>query len=182
MTTQATQPFTGTYELDRNHSTFQFAVRHVGVSTFRASFGDIEARLVGDGETIVLEGRALAESVSIGDPDFRAHVVHGNDFFEAGAHPALTFRSRSVKLGDGDAVTVSGDLAIRGVSRAVTAEGTYRRPILDPFGTYRIGLELETTIARRDWGMEWQMPLPDGSDALGWDVEITVHLELTKQD
>ena len=87
-----------------------------------------------------------------------------------------------MKLGDGDAVTVSGDLAIRGVSRAVTAEGTYRRPILDPFGTYRIGLELETTIDRRDWGMEWQMPLPDGSDALGWDVEITVHLELTKQD
>jgi hypothetical protein len=30
--------------------------------------------------------------------------------------------------------------------------------------------------------MNWQKPLPDGSDALGWDVEITAQLELIKKD
>jgi len=25
------------------------------------------------------------------------------------------------------------------------------------------------------------MPLPDGADALGWDVELTIQLELVKQ-
>jgi polyisoprenoid-binding protein YceI len=178
----ATQPFTGTYELDRNHSTFQFAVTHVGVSTFRASFSDIDARLVIEGETLVLEGQALAESVSIAEPAFRDHVVEGADFFAAGAHPRVTFRSTSVELGDDGTAVVTGELAFRGVSRSVTAEGTYQPPRQDPFGAYRVGLELQATIDRRDWGMDWQLPLPDGSDALGWDVEITGHLELTRSE
>jgi hypothetical protein len=28
--------------------------------------------------------------------------------------------------------------------------------------------------------MDWEAPLPDGGDALGWDVEITAQLELIK--
>ena len=29
--------------------------------------------------------------------------------------------------------------------------------------------------------MNWQTPLPNGGDALGWEVEITAHLELTRK-
>ena len=179
----AVQPFAGTYELDRTHSTFQFAIRHVTVSTLRASFDDIDARLVAVGDAIELEGRALVESVSIAEPpEFREHVVRGTDFFEADAHPLITFRSTSVELsGDGTA-TVSGELAIRGVSHAVSADGTYQPPTVDPFGTQRAGLELRVTVDRRDWGMTWQAPLPDGGDALGWDVEITASLEFVRKD
>lgn len=176
----AVHPFTGTYELDPHHSTFQFAVGHVGVSTFRASFADFDARLVADRETIVLEGRAGVESVSITQPDFREHVVRGDDFFAADAHPQITFRSTVVELVDDGSAVVAGELTIRGVSRAVTARGTYRPPTEDPFGTIRAGLELATTVDRRDWGMGWQMPLPDGTDALAWAVEITAHLELVR--
>ena len=176
----AVQPFTGTFQLDPNHSTFQFAVRHLTVSTFRASFADIDARLTADGDTIELEGHAVAESVSIVDPDFRAHVVRGADFFDADAHPLITFRSTSVQLSDDGAATVSGNLTVRGASLPVTARGRYRPPTEDPFGAYRAGLELQATIDRRSWGLTWQTPLPDGADALGWDVEITVHLELVR--
>ncbi|SRR5713101_6781269 len=179
----AVQPFAGVYELDRNHSTIQFAIRHVQVSTFRASFADIDARLTVENDTIALEGRARAESVSIADPpEFREHVVRGADFFDAETHPLTTFRSASVELADDGTAAVSGELTIRGVSRSVTARGVYQPPLQDPFGTYRAGLELRTKVDRRDWDMNWQMPLPDGSDALGWEVEITVHLELVKKD
>jgi polyisoprenoid-binding protein YceI len=178
----ALQPFTGTYVLDPHHSTFQFAVRHVGVSTFRASFADIDARLVAEEETISLEGRVLAESVSITQPDFREHVVRGDDFFAADAHPAITFRSTSVELADDGSAVVAGELTVRGVAQTVVARGTYQPPTQDPFGTDRAGLELGATIDRRSWGMSWQLALPDGSDALGWEVEITAHLELTRAD
>jgi hypothetical protein len=36
-------------------------------------------------------------------------------------------------------------------------------------------------LNRRHWGLTWQMPLPDGTEAVGWDVELTVQLELVKQ-
>lgn len=177
----AVQPFTGVYELDRPHSTVQFAVRHVQVSTFRASFADVSARLAVEDGAITLEGRVLAESISILEPpEFRDHVVRGSDFFDADAHPLVTFRSTGVELRDDGTAIVSGELTIRGVSRPVTASGTYQAPREDPFGTCRAGLDLRATLDRRSWGMDWQLPLPDGGDALGWDVEVTVQLELTR--
>jgi polyisoprenoid-binding protein YceI len=171
----------GTYELDQPHSTVQFAVRHVGVSTFRASFGAIDARLVIDNGRSELHASAAVGSISIGDPlEFREHVVRGNDFFAADEHPRISFRSTEIQLSDDETATVSGDLEIRGTSRPVTATGTFTPPTVDPFGGTRIGLDLRATLDRREWGLNWQMPLPAGGDALGWDVEISAQLELTK--
>lgn len=175
------QSFNGVYELDRAHSTVQFAIRHLNVSTFRASFSDLEARLTIEDDTVVLDARAQVESVSIVEPpEFRDHVVRGDEFFAADQHPLITFHSTCVVLGDDGRATVSGELAMRDVSRQVTASGRVNPPTEDPFGVWHAGLELQATIDRRDWGLNWQMPLPDGRDALGWDVEITAHLELTK--
>lgn len=177
----AVQTADGVYELDKIHSTVQFAVRHVGVSTFRASFGDIDARLVIENGIAELQARAIVDSVSIVDPpEFREHVVRGEDFFAADAHPELAFRSTGVELADDGTATVSGDLVVRGVAGSVDASGTFFAPTEDPFGGIRVGLELEATIDRRTWGMDWQAPLPNGGDALGWQVEITAHLELTR--
>ena len=74
------------------------------------------------------------------------------------------------------------ELTIRGATRTISAHGTYQPTREDPFGGRRAGLELRVTVDRRSWDMNWQMPLPDGSDALGWDVEITAQLELIKKD
>jgi polyisoprenoid-binding protein YceI len=179
----AVQPFEGSYKLDGNHSSFQFAVKHLGLSTFRASFADIHARLLADdGGMITVVGHARADSISIDDPDFRAHVVHGADFFEADAYPLIMFRSTNIELGDDRSAVVSGELEIRGASHSVTASGTYAPTITDPFGVSRAALELSARVDRRAWGMDWQLALPDGGDALGWAIEITAELELVKED
>ena len=142
---------------------------------------DIDGRLVGDDAGATLSASARVESVSIVDPpEFRDHVVRGDDFFHADAHPELRFRSTDVELRDDGSATVRGELTIRGVSRPVTAEGSYRPPTVDPFGTVRAALSLHSTVDRRDWGLSWQLPLPDGGDALGWEVELTAELELVK--
>jgi len=171
----------GVYELDKAHSTVQFAVRHVGVSSFRASFGRIDARLTLANGSAELEASAVVESVSIVDPpEFREHVVRGDDFFAADEHPVMTFDSSKVELHEDGRATVVGELTVRGVSTSITAEGSYRGPIDDPFGAQRIALELRATVDRRAWDMSWQRPLPDGADALGWEVELTADLELIR--
>src|SRR5262249_33741555 len=60
-----------------------------------------------------------------------------------------------------------------GISRPVIAEGSYRPPTVDPFGTVRAALALRAIVDRRDWDLSWQLPLPGGGDAVGWDVELT---------
>jgi polyisoprenoid-binding protein YceI len=180
--TTATQEFTGTFTADPVHSSFQFAVQHMTVSSFRATFGDVEAILEAGESGISLEGRARVASVSITDPaEMREYVVNGDDFFDGGNHPEIVFRSTRVELAEDGDVVVDGELEIRGIVRPVTASGTYRPPVEDAFGATRMAIELRSVIDRRDWGMDWQMPLPAGGDAVGYEVEITVHLELVKE-
>ncbi len=180
--TTATQEFTGTYTADPVHSSFQFAVQHMQLASFRAAFGDVEARLEGGDSGISLEGRARVASVSITNPpEFREHVVNGEDFFDAGSHPEIVFRSTRVELAEDGGVEVEGELEIKGIVRPVSATGNYQPPVEDPFGSSRAAIELHTVVDRRDWGMNWQMPLPAGGEALGYQVELTVHLQLVKQ-
>jgi polyisoprenoid-binding protein YceI len=172
----------GTYELDRTHSTVQFSVRHVGVSTFRASFGDLDARLTIVGGKAALAAGTAVESISIVDPpEFREHVVHGHDFFAAHAHPQIRFESAQIDVVEDARVALHGVLEIRGVERPVTAMATFTPPTEDPFGNIKIGLALAATIDRRHWGMGWQTELPGGGDALGWEVDVSAQLEFAKE-
>jgi polyisoprenoid-binding protein YceI len=168
---------------DPVHSSIGFAVRHMGVSTFRGEFAEVDAALslAGDG-TASLGGIAQAESISIVSPaEFRAHVL-GDDFLAAERHPQISFRADEVELGESAGpVLVQGELTIRGITRRVQATGVWSAPVEDPFGGVRAALELETTIDRRDYGMHWNMPLPKGGDALATQVRLLVHLELVEE-
>jgi polyisoprenoid-binding protein YceI len=93
----------------------------------------------------------------------------------------ISFRSTAFELADDGTASITGELTIRGATRTITVRGRYQPTREDPFGNYRAGLELRATVDRRSWE-DWQMPLPDGSDALGWDVEITAQLELIRAD
>jgi polyisoprenoid-binding protein YceI len=180
--TIAAQPLTGVFEVDRKHSWVGFAVRHMQVSTFRGSFREVDARVVGDASGLHLEGAVRVESISITDPpDFRAHVVRGDDFFDAERYPEITFRSTRADLAEDGAVTIEGELTIKGISRTVVATGTYQSPVADPWGSERAALELHAVVDRRDWELSWQLPLPDGGEALGWSVDVHVQLELVRQ-
>ena len=96
----STQPFAGTFGADPAHSSFGFSVKHMQVASFSARFEDVDARFVADERGIRLEGAVSVESVSIKNPsEFRENVVYGSDFFDAGKHPEITFRSSRVELG-----------------------------------------------------------------------------------
>jgi polyisoprenoid-binding protein YceI len=180
--TLSTRPFLGTYVVDPVHSSVEFAVRHMGVSLFRARFEELSARLVAGDDAVRLEGSAPVESLSIRTPrEFRDHVVHGADFFDAGNHPEIAVVADDVVLHADGTATVQAELTIRGTTRPVTATGTYHAPIEGLGGQRRGALELTATVDRRDWGIDWQAPLPAGGDALGTEVQLSAHLELVEE-
>jgi polyisoprenoid-binding protein YceI len=179
MTTTAVHPFTGSFTADRDHSSFQAQVRHMGVGSFRTGFDDVEARLEAGGDEPLLTGRARVDSITIRrPPEFRAHVVDGKDFFDGRNHPVITFESRSLRFSDDGTVALDGYLAMRGIERPITATGTYVAPVEDIYGGRRAALDVEAEIDRRDWGMTFQAQLPRGGDVLSWSVQLSVHLEL----
>ena len=173
-TEQITAVPTGTWGIDPVHSSIGFAVTHSGVMTFRGTFKDYDAKLV-DGR---LEGVVQVPSVVVDDENLAGHL-QTPDFFDAEQHPELRFFSKAIER-DGDRVSVDGDLTLRGVTRPVEITGTITGPITDGYGNQRLGLDLETTVNRRDYGIDWGADLPSGEPMLADDVVITANLALVQ--
>ena len=172
-TTQTGIP-TGTWTTDPVHSTIGFAVRYSGIGTFRGTFEEFDAKLV-DGR---LEGVAKVASVKVDDPQLAGHL-QSPDFFDAEQHPELRFVSTAIER-EGDSVSIQGDLTLRGVTRPVEISGTVTGPLENAYGQQRLGLDLEATIDRHDFGIDWNMELPGGGNALGDDVLISANLALVQ--
>ena len=174
MTTTVQQVPTDTYNLDPVHSNIGFAVRFNGVSIFRGQFEQVEATL----EDGVLIGTAQAESIKTAIPQLHAQLV-APEFFDVERTPTITFRSTDIRIADDSSVEVDGELEIRGVAKPVTASGRFSSGV-GMTGSEVVGFELEAQVDRREYGLNWQQPLPGGGEALGWDVSLEVHLQLAK--
>lgn len=170
---------TTAWAVDQIHSTASFAVRHMGVSTFRAGFSQIDAALDITGDEPKLVGRVKVESIDVRDENLRGHL-YAEDFFDVASHPEVVFTSTRIERGEGDAVTVEGELEIKGVTKTVVATGELTQPTEDPFGGVRVGVDLTTTLDRRDFGLTWNQPLPKGGDALANEVTLNVHIEFAQ--
>jgi len=181
MTSVAVQPFLGAYRAVPVPSSFAFAVRHSGVFWYRGSLSDVAATLRGDGDALALEGSARVESISVVEPAAMRAIVLGPEFFDAERNPEITFRSTAVRLADRGNAEVAGELTIRGVTRPVAARGHYAPPRPSSFGEIA-GLQLRTSFDRREFGFNWQMELPGGGNAVGWDVQVDIDLLLRRED
>jgi polyisoprenoid-binding protein YceI len=173
----ATQPFTGTYRAQPVPSTFSFRIRHSGTFWFRGVMPEAEATLRADEDGLVLEGSAKVESISVYEPpEMRAHLLAA-DFFDAESHPEVSFRSTDLRLDDGGCLDLDGELTIKGITRPIKGTGHWSGPRQAAFGEI-VGLQLHTAFDRREFGFDWQAPMPDGGEGVGWEVELDVDLLL----
>lgn len=168
-----------TYSADPLHSSVSFAVRHNGVSMFRSGFDDYEVLLSG-GERPRLEGSVGVASVQVPDEQLKGHLL-SPEFFDAQRHPRLRFTSSELEVAEDGALTLSGELEIRGERHEVTALGGFAELEADAHGNARVGLSLEAAVDRRAFGLDWNAELPSGGQVLDYDVKIVVELELVAE-
>ena len=167
----------GTWELDPVHSTVGFEVDYLA-GTFKGDFRDVAATFAADGGPARLEGVAQVASIDVKDENLAAHL-QSPDFFDAERHPELRFTAEDVAL-DGDAVTIRGEITMKGVTKPVSLAGTAAPPMTDPYGRERIGLKLSTSVDRTEFGIDWNAPLPTGDPALANEVTIVADLHFTR--
>jgi polyisoprenoid-binding protein YceI len=172
---------TGTWTLDKVHSSASFAVKHMVVATFRGRFEDFDATLeVGEDGSTHLVGVVNADSIVVKDENLAAHLKSA-DFFDTDNHPEIRYESRDLRL-EGDELVVDGELTIKGNTHPVQGRGTIVGPHEDIAGNTKLGVNLETVVDRTQFGLEWNAPLPKGGFALENDVNLIVELELKKSE
>src|SRR5215218_2662208 len=169
---------TGTWVVDPVHSSINFAVTHNGVTTFRSGFERYDAGLSG-GEQPRLEGTVEVESIAIDDEMLKGHLL-SPEFFDTQRFPQLRFTSTELSAGEDGSARIAGELEIRGEKREVEASGRFAQLGGDLAGKERVGLSLETTVDRRNFGLDWQAALPGGGEVLDYAVTLNVELELVR--
>jgi len=169
----------GTWRADSPFSSVTFKVRHLGARDYRAGFRDIDAALEPAAGTLVAS--VPIASLDLNNPVIRERMLSA-EFLDATRFPEVRWEVSQFEGDAGRAITAVGELSIHGHAKTVTATGKIGLPgpgLLSPEN--RVGLELSSTIDRRDFGLDWQEPLPGGGDTLGWDVTLEALMEFVEQ-
>lgn len=180
MTTTATFPETGTWQIDPAHTSIGFTVRHLAVSKVRGRFDAFEGAIdVGDspGDSSV-RVTIDATSLDTGVADRDRHLKSG-DFLDVENHPDIVFTSTAVRE-SGDRYEVDGDLTIRGETRPVTLDMAYGGVVTDPWGNDKAIFSAELEIDRTDWGLTWNQTLETGGLLVGKQVTIQIEAQAQK--
>jgi polyisoprenoid-binding protein YceI len=169
----------GSWNADPVHSNVSFEVGYSGVNDFRGSFTDFSASLKG-GEQPALEGSAKVASVDVKDEQLNGHL-QTPDFFDTQRFPEIAFKATELRRLEDNRVEGKGELTIKGTTKPIQLEGVISEaPATDPFGRERIGLKLETSIDRTQYGVSWNAPNQSGGDYLANDVKLIAELAFVK--
>jgi polyisoprenoid-binding protein YceI len=172
----------GVYNFDKAHSFIGFKVRHMGLIEVPGFFRDFTGEVNFDAKDVsksTVTFKAMTTSVDTGVAARDKHLRTA-DFFEVEKYPEMTFKSTKVeKKGKGWIVT--GDLTMKGVTKSVTIPFQIAGwlPAGERSGM-KMGIAGETTINRRDFGVNWGNNLPSGIPAVSDEVKVVLQIEAGK--
>jgi polyisoprenoid-binding protein YceI len=174
---QETQVPAGTWTIDPSHSEVGFTARHL-MSKVRGLFERFEGTIV-TGENPSATASIDLNSIDTRDENRDAHL-RSKDFFDVENHGAMTFASTKVEAG-GKGLLVTGDLSIKGVTKPVTLDVEVLGVSDDPWGGTRVGFEGTATISRKEFGVDFQIPMDGGRFLVGDRIDITISAQAVLQ-
>ena len=180
-----TQTATSTWTIDPVHTSVEFGVKHLNVSTFKGRFktvgGTIQLNEANPSSSSVT-AEIDANSIDIVAERLFGHVV-SKDFLDTEQYPKLSFKSTHVEKVDDKHWKVSGDLTIRDATRPVVLNTEFLGQETHPFSKKSVAAFLATTtINRGDFGLTWNAVMDSGAAYVGEQVTITLHIEAVKQE
>jgi polyisoprenoid-binding protein YceI len=165
------------WQVDPNHSSAQFAVRHMGISTVRGTFTKLSgvaqydpASLTNNSVQVTIETASVDTRVEMRDNDLRS-----DHFFDVQKYPSMTFHSTKVESAGNGKLKITGDLTIRGITKPVTldVEGP-SKAVDDRHGHLHMGVSGTGTLNRTDFGITGYQGM------VGNEINLTIDAELVQ--
>jgi polyisoprenoid-binding protein YceI len=172
-----------TWQIDPAHSRAQFTVRHFGISNVRGDFYNLSGSAEYDGKDVTkAKIRATIDVNTI-----TTHVAQRDthlksaDFLEVAKYPTMTFESTSITAAGPGKYKMTGNLTMHGVTKPVTFDLEAPSAVIqDPQapGTRRVGAAASATINRKDFSVNYDGKLPNGTASVSDEVKIQLDVEL----
>jgi polyisoprenoid-binding protein YceI len=166
----------GTYTIDPAHSEVTFAIRHL-MSKVRGSFTDFAGELTVAGDLGLASATATIQTGSVETRnDTRDNHLRSAEILDVERYPTMSFATTGVRA-DGDRYLVDGELTITNVTRPVTLEVEFNGSGTDPWGGTRVGFTASTQVSRKDFGIEFNVPMQGEKVLLGDRVDIQLEVQ-----
>jgi polyisoprenoid-binding protein YceI len=177
----ATATPVGTWNIDASHSNVNFQVKHLGIATVRGAFTKFEGTLELAEDLAASKAYGTVEVASVDtNEDARDEHLRSADFFDAENHPQLTFESTEIKSTGDDELEITGNLTIHGVTNPITLKAELAGTEEDPWGNQRVGLEVQGTLDRKDYGMTFNQALGSGNLLVSDKVKLSLDISAVK--
>jgi polyisoprenoid-binding protein YceI len=166
-----------TWQLDPQHSSAQFSVRHLGVSTVRGAFTKVSGSVQYDSAN---PGKAsLVGAIDAASVDTRVEMrdndLRSPNFLDVKKFPIIAFQSKRIEAAGAGKLKVTGDLTIHGVTKEVVLDvDGPTAPMKDPWGNQRMGASATTKINRLDFGVA------GAPNVVGDEINLTLDIEMIK--
>jgi polyisoprenoid-binding protein YceI len=167
-----------TYKIDPAHTSLSFSVRHLGINDVKGHFDEFSGTIVVD-QGVIKEAVCTIQVQSVNTAvKQRDDHLRSADFFDAGKHPVMTFKTKRVEK-KGEEFVLIADFTIRGTTKEVRLPVKLSGPIKDHEGKQRIGMQGRFVIDRKDYGINFNAALETGAALVGKEVSIEVNIEAT---
>jgi polyisoprenoid-binding protein YceI len=178
-TTNALELETGTWVIDPVHSEVSFAVRHL-MSKVRGSFTDFAGEITTSTDPLAAKVSVTIKSASITTHnDQRDAHLRSADFFDPTRGGELAFVSTAISPRE-DGYVITGDLTINGITKSVDLAADFLGVGANAYGGTLLGAEATTSINRKDFNVNFNIPLDGGSFVIGDKVDITLTIEAVR--
>jgi polyisoprenoid-binding protein YceI len=173
----------GRWEIDVPHSSVEFTVRHMVISSVSGRFDRFSGAFTIAPDQTSSAAKVLISSDSISTHDLeRDEHLRSGDFLDADRYPEIVFRGSWVGPRDDEGrFVLRGDLTIRGVTRLVELQCVAAGYLLrDGNGLARLALSASTSISRKDFGLTWNRALESGGVLVADEVSIRLQINAVK--
>ena len=176
-------PEPGDWQLDPVHTVVEFSARHLMVSKVRGKFHGVSGNIHISDDPLGswVEVKIDPASVESGDAKRDEHL-RSPDFFDVERYPEITFRSTRVEGDTPGGFRLEGDLTVHGVTKPVTLDVEVLGTESDPWGGTRVGFEGTGSISRKEFGIDFNIPMDGGRLLIGDKIDITVTVEAVLQE
>jgi polyisoprenoid-binding protein YceI len=171
------------WHIDPQHSSAQFSVKHMMISTVRGQFGGVKGNVVYDPKnptSATVEATIDCSTVFTGEPKRDAQLKTA-EFFDVKNYPVMKFQSKRVEAGGAGKLKVTGELTINAQTHPVVLDLDEPSGVIkDDKGREKIGVSGVTKISRKEFGILYNPILETGGVAVSDEVSIVLEIELIK--
>jgi polyisoprenoid-binding protein YceI len=172
---------TGTWRVDPAHSSIEFEVKHMMITTVRGRFREFEGTIEAapDIDDSRVYGTVKAASIDTNQPQRDEHL-RSPDFLDVERYPDITFESTHIEPLGGPKYRITGELTIKDQTHEVTFDSSVEGAEKDPWGNDRVGIRVRGAINRTEFGLSWNQMLETGGFLVGEEVRILIDVSAVR--